>query len=69
MTAMCAACGIVREVSLHTANGWVCHSCERSASALVLVYVIRGQKFYKLLKGVDVNAATPSQEKENENEH
>lgn len=58
MTIICACCGLLKEASLHTSNGWLCNPCERSASTIVQVYVIRGQRFHKLLKGVEVKTGT-----------
>lgn len=60
MTVQCAACQLLREGSLHTANGWICRPCELSASTIVMVYVIGGQRFHKLLKGVQVPAPESS---------
>lgn len=54
MTIVCSSCGRLVPGSLHTANGWICNPCERSASTIVVVYVINGRKFHKVLKGVEV---------------
>jgi hypothetical protein len=43
---------------MHCAQGWVCNPCERSASTIVQVYVINGQRFHKLLRGVEVKTET-----------
>lgn len=60
MTAQCASCGQLREGCLHTAQGWICNPCEKSASTIVQVYVINGRRFHKLLKGIEVKTETPS---------
>lgn len=52
MVKQCASCGLLKQAELHTSGGWLCIVCVRSATTVVVTYVINGVRFMKSLKEI-----------------
>lgn len=57
---VCVCCAFVGRMHVHYSEGWACRRCHLSASTVVEIRWIKGNKFHRCLKGLAPKTEAPA---------